>query len=54
MVKGPLDPVLESLMNFTTNEDLSSKIREMYDRIDLDESGAVDLEVRSRVWKSGE
>jgi hypothetical protein len=39
----PLDPVLETLMTFTTNEDLLSKIRDLYDRIDVDESGTVDL-----------
>lgn len=28
---------------FSTNEDLSSKIRDLYDRIDVDEGGTVDL-----------
>ena len=38
-----MDPLLETLTMFSTNEDLSSKIRDLYDRIDVDEGGTVDL-----------
>ena len=42
-VASPLDPLLETLSFFTTNEDLVTRIRDLYDRIDLDESGTVDI-----------
>ncbi|EKX45459.1 hypothetical protein GUITHDRAFT_108723 [Guillardia theta CCMP2712] len=41
--KGPLDPLVLSLMDFGTLEELSSKISQLYQTIDLDDSGSVDL-----------
>ena len=38
-----LDPVIKSLVAFTTEHDLHEKIDEIYERLDLEESGAVDL-----------
>ena len=43
-LKGPLDPLLDTMRDFTTNEDLHSRIMDLYERIDLDESGGIDLD----------
>ena len=41
---GPLDPLIKGLMAFTTKQDLLQKIITLYQRIDMDESGAVDMQ----------
>ena len=41
---APLDPVIETLINFVTVEDLKTKIADLYERFDPDESGTVDLD----------
>jgi len=41
---GPLDDLLTTLLTFTTSEDLASKIHELYERLDMDETGSIDLE----------
>ncbi|EKX43249.1 hypothetical protein GUITHDRAFT_110665 [Guillardia theta CCMP2712] len=38
---GPLDPLLPSLMTFTTSEDLTNRISNLYQRLDLDENGSL-------------
>ncbi|EKX42342.1 hypothetical protein GUITHDRAFT_111617 [Guillardia theta CCMP2712] len=42
--RGPLDPLVTSLMDFSTLEELSLKIFQLYQKMDLDESGSVNLE----------
>ena len=40
---GSLDPLVRGLMGFTTEKDLLSKIHALYCRMDLDESGSINL-----------
>ena len=40
---GPLDPLLEMMLSYTTMKDLRAKIHVVFARLDLDESGTVDL-----------
>ena len=42
-MKGPLDPLLKGLLGFTSEQDLQNRIDLLYDKLDLDESGAIDL-----------
>eukprot|EP00961_Rhodomonas_salina_P237866 3214968-Rhodomonas_salina.1 len=37
-VKSPLEPLLESLINFYTKDDLSNRINIMFQMLDTDES----------------
>ena len=39
---GPLDPLLEMMLSYTTMKDLRAKIHVVFARLDLDESGTVD------------
>jgi hypothetical protein len=41
---GPLDALVRGLLSFTSNDDLMRRIGNLYDRLDLDDSGAVSLE----------
>lgn len=40
---GPLDALVRSLMVYTNQDDLMRRISNLYARLDLDESGAIDL-----------
>ena len=42
--EGPLDPLVRSLMIYTNQDDLMRRISNLYARLDLDESGAIDLD----------
>jgi hypothetical protein len=41
---GPLDPLLETMLDYTTTEDLNDKIDFCFSKLDLSENGAVSLE----------
>ena len=41
--EGPLDKLITGLLNFTTQDDLRRRIFNLYQRLDLDDSGAIDL-----------
>ena len=44
IVDGPLDALVRGLISFTNQDDLLTRISHLYMRLDLDESGALDLE----------
>lgn len=44
IVKSPLDPLLESLCSFYTNDDLSQRIRDLFEMLDADESNSLSCE----------
>ena len=50
--QGPLDLLISSLMDYTTNEDLRGKIAALYDRLDLDESGGVEYKEMNEGFKA--
>ena len=43
-IPGPLDPLLETILDYTTTEDLNNKIDFCFAKLDLSENGAVSLE----------
>jgi hypothetical protein len=43
-IPGPLDPLLETMLDYTTTEDLNNKIDFCFSKLDLSENGAVSLE----------
>jgi hypothetical protein len=43
-IPGPLDPLLETMLDYTTTEDLNDKIDFCFSKLDLSENGAVSLE----------
>ena len=42
--EGPLDPLVRGLLTYTNQDDLMRRISNLYARLDLDESGAIDLD----------
>jgi hypothetical protein len=43
-IPGPLDPLLETMLDYTTTEDLNDKIDFCFSKLDLSENGAVSLQ----------
>ena len=41
---GPLDPLVRGLLAYTNQDDLMRRIQNLYQRLDLDENGAISLE----------
>jgi len=39
--EGPLDPLVRGLLSYTNQDDLMRRISDLYQRLDLDESGAI-------------